>query len=94
MVKIDEKRLGLRLWLSQGRLPGEWDIRSWLEQAGFQWSVGTWFVANKGADPLRPDEILEHQVLETTDGITFINRDQRQPPATGEAPARSSAENP
>lgn len=80
LVKIDTTRLNLRLWLSTGRSLGEWELRQWLEQAGFKWSSGSWYRAEGDPDLLRPDEVLERQTLETSDGITFIEREIPETP--------------
>jgi hypothetical protein len=78
-VKIDLDRLSLRLRVSLGRPLSEWDVRLWLQGAGFTWASGSWYTSQGSLSALQPDEILARQNRETSDGVTFIDRDSSDP---------------
>jgi hypothetical protein len=78
-VKIDLDRLSLRLRVSLGRPFSEWDVRLWLQSAGFTRATGAWYTCQGTLSALQPDEILARQNRETNDGVTFIDRDTPDP---------------
>lgn len=79
LVKIDLDRLGLRLRVSLGRPFNEWDVRLWLQGAGFTWATGAWYTCQGSLSALQSDEILARQNRETHNGVTFIDRDGSDP---------------
>lgn len=59
--------------MSLGRPFTDWEVRQWLEGAGYRWASGSWYTCHGNPDSLLPDEVLARQTRETTDGITFID---------------------
>ena len=80
-IKIDLDRLSLRLRATSGRAITDRDLHQWLRDAGFHWVGGHWYTCPGNPDALRPDEIIEKQMRETIDGVTFVERDV--PPTSG-----------
>ena len=78
LIKIDLTRLTHRLRASEGRWLNERELREWLGTAGFVWSSGSWFVCSQADVGLRGDEIIERQTRETSDGITYIEREPQR----------------
>lgn len=85
-VKIDVDRLSLRVRATTGQSINDWGLHQWLHDAGFHWVGGQWYTCPGELDVLRPDEILEKQMRETIDGVTFVERDVPRPPG-GAGPA-------
>jgi hypothetical protein len=84
-IKIDLDRLSLRLRATSGGSFNDWHLHRWLLDAGFHWVGGYWYTCRVDTSLLRPDEILEKQMRETIDGVTFIDRDVPPPPGPSAA---------
>lgn len=79
-VKIDVDRLSMRLRVTSGRTISDWDLHRWLLDAGFGWAGGHWYTFPGDPPALLPEEILEKQMRETIDGVTFVDRDVPERP--------------
>ncbi|HSZ59466.1 MAG TPA: hypothetical protein VK797_27730 [Tepidisphaeraceae bacterium] len=78
-IKIDTRRLTLRLWRTHGRFFDLFELRQWLKNSGCDWVGGQWFACAGELCHLEAEEILQVQQRVTEGGITFVDN---QPPNT------------
>ena len=78
-LKIDLAKLRQRLSAQQGRTLTESDVHYWLNAAGFHLR-DAWYCDHGSIASLRPEEVLEHSVLVTDNGITFFQTHRLCPP--------------
>ena len=72
-IKIDTRRLTLRLWRTHGKFFDLFELRQWLKNGGCDWVGGQWFACAGAHDHLEADEILQVQQRVTEGGVTFVD---------------------